>query len=119
MNYKGQIGDPIIAIAMLSEQQYEWAGTPYVIFGHPAPKIQLLLRNDRNIVQNIDNILCLKGFWCVLMNFGNDSCINLFAAERNQHPLAHLHKIHQIIGNFISESPATLRSALGRMQSHP
>ena len=25
MNYKGQIGDPIIAIAMLSEQQYEWA----------------------------------------------------------------------------------------------
>ena len=30
MNYKGQIGDPIMAIAMLSEQQYEWAGTPYV-----------------------------------------------------------------------------------------
>ena len=28
MNYKGQIVDPIIAIAMLSEQQYEWAGTP-------------------------------------------------------------------------------------------
>ncbi len=33
MNYKGQIGDPIIAIAMLSEQQYEWAGTPYVLGG--------------------------------------------------------------------------------------
>ena len=33
MNYKGQIGDPIMAIAMLSEQQYEWAGTPYVLGG--------------------------------------------------------------------------------------
>ena len=31
MNYKGQIGDPIIAIAMLSEQQYEWAGTPLCV----------------------------------------------------------------------------------------
>ena len=33
MNYKGQLGDPIIAIAMLSEQQYELAGTPYVLGG--------------------------------------------------------------------------------------
>lgn len=33
MNYKGQIDDPIMAIAMLSEQQYEWAGTPYVLGG--------------------------------------------------------------------------------------
>ena len=33
MNYKGQIGDPIMAIAMLSEQQYEWAGTPYILGG--------------------------------------------------------------------------------------
>lgn len=33
MNYKGQIGDPIMAIAMLSEQQHEWAGTPYVLGG--------------------------------------------------------------------------------------
>ena len=29
INYKGQINDPIMAIALLSEQQYEWAGTPY------------------------------------------------------------------------------------------
>ena len=28
MNYKGQIGDPIMAIAMLSEQPHDWAGTP-------------------------------------------------------------------------------------------
>ncbi|HHF4737773.1 TPA: NlpC/P60 family protein [Haemophilus influenzae] len=33
MNYKGQIGDPIMAIAMLSEQQHEWDGTPYVLGG--------------------------------------------------------------------------------------
>lgn len=33
MNYKGRIDDPIMAIAMLSEQQYEWAGTPYVLGG--------------------------------------------------------------------------------------
>ncbi|KND84874.1 endopeptidase, partial [Aggregatibacter actinomycetemcomitans serotype a str. H5P1] len=33
INYKGQINDPIMAIALLSEQQYEWAGTPYRIGG--------------------------------------------------------------------------------------
>lgn len=33
MNYKGQINDPIMAMAMLSEQQQEWAGTPYVLGG--------------------------------------------------------------------------------------
>ena len=33
LNYKGQINDPIMAIALLSEQQHEWAGTPYVLGG--------------------------------------------------------------------------------------
>ncbi|MBN6067270.1 C40 family peptidase [Aggregatibacter actinomycetemcomitans] len=33
INYKGQINDPIMAIVLLSEQQYEWAGTPYRIGG--------------------------------------------------------------------------------------
>jgi len=33
INYKGQINDPIMAIALLSEQQYERAGTPYVLGG--------------------------------------------------------------------------------------
>lgn len=33
INYKGQINDPIMAIALLSEQQHEWAGTPYVLGG--------------------------------------------------------------------------------------
>ena len=33
INYKGQIDDPIMAIALLSEQQYEWGGTPYVLGG--------------------------------------------------------------------------------------
>ena len=33
INYKGQINDPIMAIALLSEKQYEWAGTPYVLGG--------------------------------------------------------------------------------------
>ena len=33
INYKGQINDPIMAIALLSERQYEWAGTPYVLGG--------------------------------------------------------------------------------------
>lgn len=33
INYKGQIHDPIMAIALLSEQQYEWAGTPYILGG--------------------------------------------------------------------------------------
>ncbi|WP_226692895.1 MULTISPECIES: C40 family peptidase [Rodentibacter] len=33
INYKGQIDDPIMAITLLSEQQYEWAGTPYVLGG--------------------------------------------------------------------------------------
>ena len=33
INYKVQINDPIMAIALLSEQQYEWAGTPYVLGG--------------------------------------------------------------------------------------
>ncbi|WP_370581524.1 C40 family peptidase [Pasteurella sp. 19428wF3_WM03] len=33
INYKGQIDDPIMAMTLLSEQQYEWAGTPYVLGG--------------------------------------------------------------------------------------
>ena len=33
INYKGKINDPIMAIALLSEQQHEWAGTPYVLGG--------------------------------------------------------------------------------------
>ena len=33
INYKGQINDPIMAIALLSEQQYEWAGAPYRLGG--------------------------------------------------------------------------------------
>lgn len=33
INYKGKIDDPIMAITLLSEQQYEWAGTPYVLGG--------------------------------------------------------------------------------------
>ncbi|TDQ59030.1 putative lipoprotein NlpC [Mesocricetibacter intestinalis] len=33
INYQGQLGDPIMVIALLSEQQYEWAGTPYVLGG--------------------------------------------------------------------------------------
>lgn len=33
INYQGQLNDPIIAITLLSEQQREWAGTPYRIGG--------------------------------------------------------------------------------------
>ena len=33
IRYKGQLNDPIMVIALLSEQQYEWAGTPYLIGG--------------------------------------------------------------------------------------
>lgn len=33
IRYKGQINDPIMAIALLSEQQYEWQGTPYRLGG--------------------------------------------------------------------------------------
>ncbi|PJG84091.1 C40 family peptidase [Caviibacterium pharyngocola] len=33
IKYKGQLNDPIMVIALLSEQQYEWAGTPYVLGG--------------------------------------------------------------------------------------
>ncbi|HBO38070.1 MAG TPA: endopeptidase [Pasteurellaceae bacterium] len=33
INYKGQLNDPIMAIALLSEQPHEWAGTPYVLGG--------------------------------------------------------------------------------------
>ncbi len=33
IKYKGQLNDPIMVIALLSEQQYEWAGTPYRIGG--------------------------------------------------------------------------------------
>lgn len=33
INYKGQIDDPIMAIALLSEQQHEWEGTPYRLGG--------------------------------------------------------------------------------------
>lgn len=33
IKYKGQLDDPIIAIALLNEQQYDWAGTPYVLGG--------------------------------------------------------------------------------------
>ena len=33
LTYKGQLNDPIMVIALLSEQQYEWAGTPYAIGG--------------------------------------------------------------------------------------
>ncbi|OOF69608.1 C40 family peptidase [Rodentibacter caecimuris] len=33
IRYKGKINDPIMAISLLSEQQYEWAGTPYKLGG--------------------------------------------------------------------------------------
>ena len=50
MNYKGQIGDPIIAIVVLSEQQYEWAGTP------------LYFRVDSPVMVLIVLVLCKKTF---------------------------------------------------------
>lgn len=33
INYKGQIDDPIMTIALLSEQQHEWEGAPYRLGG--------------------------------------------------------------------------------------
>ncbi len=33
ISYKGQLNDPIMVIALLSEQQREWAGTPYRLGG--------------------------------------------------------------------------------------
>lgn len=33
IQYKGQLNDPIMVIALLSEQQREWAGTPYRLGG--------------------------------------------------------------------------------------
>lgn len=33
ITYKGRIDDPIMAIVLLSEQQREWAGVPYVLGG--------------------------------------------------------------------------------------
>lgn len=34
ITYKGQLNDPIMVITLLSEQQREWAGTPYVLGGN-------------------------------------------------------------------------------------
>lgn len=34
INYKGQLNDPIMVITLLSEQQREWSGTPYVLGGN-------------------------------------------------------------------------------------
>ncbi|MDO4429932.1 MAG: NlpC/P60 family protein [Lonepinella koalarum] len=34
IKYKGQLNDPIMVITLLSEQQREWAGTPYVLGGN-------------------------------------------------------------------------------------
>lgn len=34
INYKGQLNDPIMVITLLSEQQREWGGTPYVLGGN-------------------------------------------------------------------------------------
>lgn len=34
ISYKGQLNDPIMVMALLSEQQREWAGTPYVLGGN-------------------------------------------------------------------------------------
>ena len=33
IRYKGQLNDPIMVMALLSEQQNEWQGTPYVVGG--------------------------------------------------------------------------------------
>ncbi len=33
IRYKGQLNDPIMVMALLSEQQNEWQGTPYVLGG--------------------------------------------------------------------------------------
>lgn len=33
INYKGQLNDPIMVITLLSEQQREWDGAPYVLGG--------------------------------------------------------------------------------------
>ncbi|PVX33035.1 putative lipoprotein NlpC [Pasteurella langaaensis DSM 22999] len=34
IGYKGQLNDPIMVITLLSEQQREWGGTPYVLGGN-------------------------------------------------------------------------------------
>lgn len=34
IKYQGRLNDPIMAIALLSEQQHQWAGTPYLIGGN-------------------------------------------------------------------------------------
>ncbi|WP_439241632.1 C40 family peptidase [Lonepinella sp. BR2474] len=34
INYKGQLNDPIMVITLLSEQQREWAGVPYLLGGN-------------------------------------------------------------------------------------
>lgn len=34
IKYQGQLNDPIMAIVLLSEQQHQWAGTPYLIGGN-------------------------------------------------------------------------------------
>ncbi|MGQ0286256.1 NlpC/P60 family protein [Pasteurellaceae bacterium 22721_9_1] len=34
INYKGQLDDPIMVITLLSEQQREWAGSPYMLGGN-------------------------------------------------------------------------------------
>ncbi len=34
IGYKGQLNDPIMVISLLSEQQREWKGTPYVLGGN-------------------------------------------------------------------------------------
>ncbi|STO53949.1 lipoprotein [Canicola haemoglobinophilus] len=34
IEYQGKLNDPIMAIALLSEQQHQWAGTPYLIGGN-------------------------------------------------------------------------------------
>jgi hypothetical protein len=48
-----------------------------IISRYPFPKMQLLRKDDRFHIKNIEHILWLEGFWLVLVNLFDYACIFL------------------------------------------
>src|SRR5690606_17335360 len=57
-----------------------------IIFREPLPEFQLLWRQNRRIIQNIDNGFWNKSFGYIGMKFFYDSGIDFFTAKRHQYP---------------------------------
>ena len=73
----------------------------HVIFGHPTPKLQLLVIHYGRIVQHIQNIRCLITLRWRITQLQNNTRINLLGTKLHRHPQSLMYPIVPIVRNPI------------------